>query len=129
MRLSLLFGLTVQSLFSVVFSFVVLLFFLLSPEDFLNGFYVNRSIPAKTFKINVFDEGRQWCFPGFWFLIGDFPELLGIHPQFPGHLNVSIRKMISLSNINPYLILVGYPLFLGHSSPPIFYGFQPEPRI
>jgi hypothetical protein len=52
--------------------------------------------------------------------ICDFPELLRIHAEFSCHLDVGIRKVVSFSGINPYLIRIGYLLFLIQSAPPIF---------
>jgi hypothetical protein len=47
--------LTNQPLFAYPFSFVALLSFSSLTENFFNGSHVSRSIPAKTFKIDVFN--------------------------------------------------------------------------
>ncbi len=52
----------------------------------------------------MFNEGRQRCFPGFLFLICDFPELLRVHLEFSYHLDVGMRQMVLFPNIKPFTI-------------------------
>jgi hypothetical protein len=55
------------------------------------------------------------------FLICDFPEFLRIHAEFSRHLDMDIRKTVSFSNINPYLILFRYLIFLTRVTPLVFF--------
>ena len=60
---------------------------------------------AKPFKVEAFNEYRQWSLPRFLSMVIQFAKFLRIHPEFTSHLNVSMGKLMSCPSINPYLIL------------------------
>jgi len=63
------------------------------------------------FEIEFFNKIGQWQFPGLLFVVGNTAELFRVHAQFPGHLDMSVRKMVSLAGIDPSLLFLRY-LFL-----------------
>ena len=58
------------------------------------------------FEIELFNKIRQRQFPGFLFSIGEAAKFLGSHTQFPGHLDMSVGKMVFLPGIDPSLIFL-----------------------
>jgi hypothetical protein len=45
---------------------------------------------AESFKIDAFNEYRQWRLPGFPFKVIQFSEFHWIQPKFTSHLNVGM---------------------------------------
>lgn len=61
----------------------------------------------KAFPIAVLDELGQGDFPGFLAMIGQAAEFLGVHPQFPRHLDLGVREPILRARCKPRLQLLG----------------------
>lgn len=57
----------------------------------------------KAFPIAVLDELGQGDFPGFLVMIGQAAEFLGVHPQFPRHLDLRVRQPILRARRKPRL--------------------------
>jgi hypothetical protein len=78
----------------------------LSIDNLLNAFDFTRAILSEALKVKVLNEDRQRRFPGPLLVICDLAELLWIHAEFSGHLDVGTGKMVPFANINPDLILL-----------------------
>ena len=67
------------------------------------------------FEIELFNKSGHWQFLGLLFGVGKAAKLLRVHTQLPGHLNVGMRKMVSLTGINPSLVFLRYLFLFCHS--------------
>jgi hypothetical protein len=81
----------------------------------LDGTDVVRPLLLESFEIQLLNVPRQGDLPEFLPVIGHASEFLGVHSEFPCHLNMGIRKTEPLSGIHPGLEF-GRQLFLvGHN--------------
>ena len=78
----------------------------LSLDNLLNAFDFTRTILSEALKVKVLNEDGQGRFPGLLLVICDLAELLWIHAEFSGHLDMSMGKMVPFANIDPDLILI-----------------------
>ena len=92
-------------------------FFLLIAADLLlDGQDDIRSILAKPRGAEVLDELRERRLPGLLIVIVLLAELLRVHSQLAGHLDVGVRQMMAPARIYPGLqLLVGLLFLPGHS--------------
>ena len=79
----------------------LLLFLLLQSGPILQGKNAVRTGCPKVFEVNMFDKLRQRLLPTFLPVVGQFPELLGIHSQLPGHLDLGMRQMEPFPSLDP----------------------------
>ena len=87
-------------------SFLSALLFLLLFCSFLSSPILQRQNAVRTgfpkvLEVNTFDKLRQRLLPRFLSVIGQFPELLGIHSQLPGHLDLGMRQMEPFPSLDP----------------------------
>jgi len=79
----------------------LLLFLLLLSGPILQRKNTVRAGFPKVLEVNMFDKLRQRLLPRFLPVVGQFPELLGIHSQLPGHLDLGMRQMEPFPSLDP----------------------------
>src|SRR5438552_928541 len=62
-----------------------------------------RPFPAESLGIQVLDEVRERCLPGFLVMVVELAELLRVDPEFPSHLHMRMRKAVAHSCVTPVL--------------------------
>jgi predicted nucleotidyltransferase len=74
-------------------------------HELLDGADIVGPFFAEMPQVESLDEDGKRGFPGFLIVVRQLPELLGVHAQFAGHLDVRVREVESLSRVNPDLVL------------------------
>src|SRR6266446_8092637 len=60
-------------------------------------------LPAEVPEVKVLDELRQRRLPGLLVVVVELAEPPWVHPKFPRHLHVRMRKAVSLARLYPVL--------------------------
>ena len=58
-------------------------------------------------QVDPLDELAQWQLPWFLFVVFQLAEFFGVHPEFSGHLDLSLGEVKILSCVNPNPVLLG----------------------
>ena len=92
--------------------FSLLFFPAVIPHHLVDGTNAIRPASLEVLEVQLFDKLRQRQLPGFLIRVGQASELLRIQPQFSGHLDVGMGKMVAFPRIDPSLIFFRYLILL-----------------
>jgi len=90
------------------------LFFLLSliGDELFDRSHVVRLRFAESLEIQVLNELRERRLPSLLAMVVLLPELLRVETEFSSHLNMGVRKSVTISGIDPRLELLRDPRLL-----------------
>jgi len=74
-------------------------------KQVLNRQYLIRALLPKSLEEQIFDESGQWSLPPLLVMVREAPEFLGVQPQLPRHLDMSVRQVKQFSCVHPHLKL------------------------